>query len=75
VAAFPHLRAAFAAAAAPDALLRPLRPQAGQIIADLALVEDSEDRTIEFPRDQPLSRRRWQFGLRQVAILNAAGQG
>jgi CRISPR system Cascade subunit CasD len=75
VAAFPNLRAAFAAAAAPDALLRPLRPQAGQIIADLALVEDSEDRTIEFPRDQPLSRRRWQFGLRQVAILNAAGQG
>jgi CRISPR system Cascade subunit CasD len=73
VAEFSDLRAALAGAAAPDAMLKPLRPQAGQIIADMALMAAGEPHVIEFPRDQPLSRRRWQFGLRQVAVLNAEG--
>ena len=30
-------------------------------------------RRVEFRRDQPLSRRRWQFGLREEAVLGVAG--
>jgi CRISPR system Cascade subunit CasD len=73
VAEVANLRAAFAAAVPPDALLQSLHPKAGQIIADMALMAVGEPHVIEFPRDQPLSRRRWQFGLRQVAVLNAEG--
>ena len=42
---------------------------AGDVAAD-----DPRLRRIEFRRDQPRSRRRWQFDLREEAILGVAGQ-
>jgi CRISPR system Cascade subunit CasD len=71
---FPDIRAALATTLpqgdfAP--LLHPLRAGPGQIIADIALVPAGDSHVTEFVRDQPLSRTRWQFALRPVAILNA----
>jgi CRISPR system Cascade subunit CasD len=73
---FPHLRAALAAAWPPPELapfLNSLRANPGQIIADTALVPPDESFMTEFVRDQPVSRRRWQFALRPAAILHAEG--
>lgn len=50
------------------------RPEApGQIIMDTALLPPGRDHSIEFLRDQPLSRQRWQFALREVAVLHPQG--
>lgn len=50
------------------------RPEAlGQMVMDTALLPPGCDHTIEFVRDQPLSRQRWQFGLREVAVLHVQG--
>jgi len=73
VAEFPNLHAALAAAGGQPAmrkLLNRLNPKPGEIIADTALAPTGASRT-EFIRDQPVSRARWQFALRPVAILNA----
>jgi CRISPR system Cascade subunit CasD len=45
----------------------------GQIVMDTALLPPGSDHTIEFLRDQPLSRKRWQFALREVAVLHPQG--
>jgi CRISPR system Cascade subunit CasD len=50
------------------------RPEApGQMVMDTALLPPGSDHTIEFLRDQPLSRKRWQFALREVAVLHPQG--
>ena len=48
-------------------------PQPAVIAMD-ASVADGQVRRIEYRRDQPLSRSRWQFGLREEAVLGAASQ-
>jgi CRISPR system Cascade subunit CasD len=53
------------------AVFQQLRAKQDEIIMDAALAPADEPKTIEFVRDQPISRKRWQFGLRDVAILNA----
>jgi CRISPR system Cascade subunit CasD len=45
----------------------------GQMVMDTALLPPGRDHTIEFLRDQPLSRQRWQFALREVAVLHPQG--
>lgn len=78
VAEFSDLRAALAAASPPAGmalLLKSLRASPGQIVADTALAPAGEAHMIEFLRDQPVSRKRWQFAVRQVAILNAERSG
>ncbi len=50
------------------------RPEApGHLVMDTAMLPLGSDHTIEFLRDQPLSRNRWQFGLREVAVLHPQG--
>ncbi len=53
------------------AVFQQLNAKPGEIIMDAALAPADESKTIEFVRDQPISRKRWQFGLRDVAILSA----
>jgi CRISPR system Cascade subunit CasD len=50
---------------------RPETP--GEIIMDTALLPPGRNHRIEFLRDQPLSRQRWQFALREVAVLHPQG--
>jgi CRISPR system Cascade subunit CasD len=50
---------------------RPERP--GEMIMDATLLPPGRDHIIEFLRDQPLSRKRWQFALREVAVLYPQG--
>ena len=50
---------------------RPAAPL--QMVMDTALVPPGLNHTIEFLRDQPLSRQRWQFALREVAVLHPQG--
>jgi len=42
----------------------------GPVVMDTALVSPGCDHVIEFVRDQPISRHRWQFALREAAILH-----
>jgi CRISPR system Cascade subunit CasD len=49
-------------------VIRALRAAPGEIILERAQYQGEAAR-IEFVRDQPLSRRRWQFGLREAIIL------
>ncbi len=48
-------------------------PQPPVITMDASLAS-GQVRRIEYRRDQPLSRRRWQFGLREEAVLGAGTQ-
>jgi CRISPR system Cascade subunit CasD len=47
-------------------------PMATTIVldADLVRADDTRHRRTEFRRDQPRSRRRWQFDLREEAVLS-----
>ena len=47
---------------------RALRAKPGDILLERRDAENPA--RVEFARDQPISRRRWQFGLREVAILH-----
>jgi CRISPR system Cascade subunit CasD len=74
VAEFPDIRAALAAAWPPPSMsetLKYLAARRGEIIADTALIPPGEEHRTEFVRDQPVSRKRWQFALRKAAVLNA----
>ncbi len=53
--------------------LVPKQEAHGQMVMDTALLPPGRDHTIEFLRDQPLSRKRWQFALREVAVLHPQG--
>jgi CRISPR system Cascade subunit CasD len=78
IAEFPNLRAALTAARPVPAaaqLLKSLQTGPGEIVADMALVPAGEPRRTEFVRDDPVSRKRWQFALREAAILNAERVG
>jgi CRISPR system Cascade subunit CasD len=48
-------------------------PGEAVIVLDAADVDPNDPRLrrIEFRRDQPRSRRRWQFDLREEAVLGA----
>lgn len=48
-------------------VLRGLWAKPGEIVLERSQYQGDAD--VEFVRDQPLSRKRWQFGLRKVAIL------
>jgi CRISPR system Cascade subunit CasD len=52
-------------------ILRPEVP--GPMVMDTAMLPPGSDHIIEFLRDQPLSRKRWQFALREVAVLHPQG--
>jgi CRISPR system Cascade subunit CasD len=49
---------------------RPPEATPGEITLDRSDAGDAASIRVEFIRDQPLSRRRWQFGLREAAILH-----
>ncbi|MEE3504184.1 type I-E CRISPR-associated protein Cas5/CasD [Acidiphilium acidophilum] len=51
------------------AIRRALHAAPGEITLDRSDAGDAAPVRVEFIRDQPLSRRRWQFGLREAAIL------
>lgn len=55
-------------------LAHALKAKPGEIILEREQVA-SEASQIEFVRDQPLSRRRWQFGLREVVVVQAKEGG
>jgi CRISPR system Cascade subunit CasD len=74
VAEYPDIRAALAASRLRPAMaetLKNLVSSPGEIIADTALIPHGERHGTEFVRDQPVSRRRWQFALRTAAVLAA----
>lgn len=50
-------------------VVRGLRAAPGEIVLERGQYEGDAAR-VEFVRDQPLSRRRWQFGLRESVILS-----
>ena len=56
------------AASPENTIRRTLRARPGDIVLDRADAENPA--RIEFIRDQPISRRRWQFALREAAILH-----
>jgi CRISPR system Cascade subunit CasD len=51
----------------------PRQETPGDMIMDTALLPPGQDHRIELIRDQPLSRQRWQFGLREVAVMHRQG--
>ncbi len=54
-------------------LRRVLRADAGVVAIDADAAADLDVARIERRRDQPVSRRRWQFALREEAILRGTG--
>jgi CRISPR system Cascade subunit CasD len=52
-------------------IFRHLSAKPGIILLDTDQAPPGGSKTIEYVRDQPISRKRWQFTRRQVVILNS----